>query len=352
MSHILIGKSYILNATIDPKKKTPACGVLFWLVGMVTGAVFASLIAETYKLMATLNGVIAGFLIAFTIGTLESFVFDRIRRNTILPLVLGKTALYSLVIVTAYIFSDAVVFGRETIRYDMEHYLVKTVLFSLGVVFLFVMLLDINRLLGQRALLRLFLGRYHSPVIEDRVFMFLDMASSTSIAEQLGDAAFHRFLNDFFFDATGAILEHGGEIYKYVGDEIIVTWPLDRETGEGACIACFFDVRSEVERLRDRYMARYGLVPSFRAGIHCGPAVVGEMGDFKREVAFLGDVMNTTARIQSECRIRSRDLIISGDLMGVLSGAGAERFRFEALGTIDLRGKSGGMELFSVEPRR
>jgi len=257
---------------------------------------------------------------------------------------------YTLVIVTVYLLSDAAVFGMEAIRYDMEHYLAQTVLFALVAVFIAVMLLDINRLLGQRALLRLFLGRYHSPVIERRVFMFLDLASSTAIAERLGDVAFHRFLNDFFFDATGPILEHGGEIYKYVGDEVIVTWTLDRGLGNGACIACFFGVRGEVERLRDRYMSRYGVVPSFRAGIHCGPTVVGEMGDFKREVAFLGDVVNTTARIQSECRVRSRDLVISADLMRALSGMGADRFRYEALGTIDLRGKGGGMELFAVEP--
>ncbi|MBN1533620.1 MAG: adenylate/guanylate cyclase domain-containing protein [Spirochaetes bacterium] len=330
------------------RKKLFMAVLAFTVGGMAVGAVFSSLIAETYKMKATLNGVIAGFLIAFVIGTLESFVFDRIRRGTILPVVLAKTAAYTLVIVAAYLLADVMVFGVTSLRYDMEHYLVQTLLFSLGAVFLFVMLLNINRLLGQRALLRLFLGRYHTPVIEHRIFMFLDVASSTAIAERLGDVTFHRFLNDFFFDATGAILEYGGEIYKYVGDEVIVTWSLQRGIRDGDCVSCFFAVRREVERLRDRYMARYGIVPSFRAGIHCGPAVVGEMGDFKREVAFLGDVMNTTARIQSECRVRSRDIIISDDLVRALSGGGGDRFRYESMGTIGLRGKSGEMELFSV----
>ncbi|MFP4365353.1 MAG: hypothetical protein ACLFR1_15935 [Spirochaetia bacterium] len=59
--------------------------------------------------------------------------------------------------------------------------------------------------------------------------MFLDLTSSTAIAERIGHVQFLSLLRDFFMDVSEAVIAHGGEIYKYVGDEAIILW--DREKG-------------------------------------------------------------------------------------------------------------------------
>ena len=64
---------------------------------------------------------------------------------------------------------------------------------------------------------------------EARVLMFLDLAGSTSLAESMGELRVQNLLTRFFFDIDDAIVAHGGEVHAYVGDEVIVTWPLDEQ---------------------------------------------------------------------------------------------------------------------------
>jgi adenylate cyclase len=82
---------------------------------------------------------------------------------------------------------------------------------------------QLNRMLGPGTLVNLLLGRYHRPVAEDRIFMFLDLNDSTTIAAALGPLRFHDFKNDFFYDIAEPVLETRGQIYQYVGDEVVVT---------------------------------------------------------------------------------------------------------------------------------
>ena len=70
--------------------------------------------------------------------------------------------------------------------------------------------------------------------------MFLDLAGSTSLAEAMGELRVQNLLTRFFYDIDAAITAHGGEVHAYVGDEVIVTWPLDERMSGGRCIDCFF----------------------------------------------------------------------------------------------------------------
>ena len=85
---------------------------------------------------------------------------------------------------------------------------------------------ELVRLIGGRVLLNVILGRYRHPIREDRVMMFLDLTSSTSLAEALGEVRMQELLTRFFFDIDEPIVAHGGEVHAYVGDEVIVSWPL------------------------------------------------------------------------------------------------------------------------------
>src|SRR5687768_5846816 len=86
------------------------------------------------------------------------------------------------------------------------------------------LLLQINSKFGQGVLGNIIRGKYNTPKEENRIFMFLDLNSSTTIAEKLGNEKYHDLLKEFFADITNPILDNKGEIYQYVGDEVIVAW--------------------------------------------------------------------------------------------------------------------------------
>ncbi|MCO6480502.1 MAG: adenylate/guanylate cyclase domain-containing protein [Phaeodactylibacter sp.] len=132
-------------------------------------------------------------------------------------------------------------------------------------------------------------------------FLFLDIRSSTTIAEQLEEVQYFEFVKDFFQDVTPAILATKGEAYQYVGDEIVVSWPLDKGLRDNNCIHAFFEALRSIRGKVPHYQQKYGVSPSFKVGLHCGTVVTGEIGVIKRDIAHSGDVLNTAARIQSKC---------------------------------------------------
>ncbi|MBK7382791.1 MAG: adenylate/guanylate cyclase domain-containing protein [Flavobacteriales bacterium] len=192
------------------------------------------------------------------------------------------------------------------------------------------------------------IGRYHKPRQELRIFMFLDMRSSTSIAEELGHVRYFKLLNELFTDITDPILYSRGDIYQYVGDEISVSWPLRQGISRQRCIRCFLDIRAKLQRRGPYYKERYGIAPAFKAGFHYGEVTVGEVGLMKKERIFSGDVVNTAARIQDTCNEYGVDNLISKELLDLLQPLG--KLKVRGIGSIALRGKRSTMSLWTLEP--
>jgi class 3 adenylate cyclase len=63
------------------------------------------------------------------------------------------------------------------------------------------------------------------------------------------------------------------------------------------------------------YERDFGFRADFRAGLHCGPVLVGELGFVKKEIALIGDTMNTTQRIQDACREANCRVLVSAALL-------------------------------------
>ena len=159
------------------------------------------------------------------------------------------------------------------------------------------------------------LGRYRHPTREERILMFLDLTGSTTLAETLGEVRMQELLTRFFFDIDEPIVAHGGEVHGYVGDEVIVTWPLPAGVAAASCIDCFFAVADRVAANAKSYQQRFGSVPQFRAALHAGPVVISECGYSHRQIAFFGDTLNVTARLQELCKEIGRPLLVSADLL-------------------------------------
>ena len=189
-------------------------------------------------------------------------------------------------------------------------------------------------------------GRYHKPRQEMRIFMFLDMRSSTTIAEQLGHKRYFKLLNELFTDITDPIVYSRGEIYQYVGDEISVSWPLSKGVARQRCVRCFLDIRKKLKDRAAHYQQRYGIVPTFKAGFHYGKVTTGEVGLVKKERIYSGDVVNTAARIQNSCNAHGVDNLLSEQLLEVLHLPAAYKVR--EIGSIKLRGRKEPINLWTM----
>ena len=208
-------------------------------------------------------------------------------------------------------------------------------------------MLQVNDKFGQGVLVKFLTGKYYKPREEERVFMFLDLKSSTSIAENIENRDFFELLREIYYDITEPIISNLGEIYQYVGDEVVVTWSLEKGLQNNNCINCFFNIKKKLGGKNAHYKERYGIVPSFKAGLHVGKAIVGELGVIKKDIVYSGDVLNTTSRIQGLCNYHGVEILISSALIQRLSFEG--EFVNVPLGEIHLRGKKNTISLNTLK---
>jgi adenylate cyclase len=96
-----------------------------------------------------------------------------------------------------------------------------------------------------------------------------------------------------------------------------------------------------------RSIRDFGRRANFRAALHCGPVVIGELGTVKLEIAFLGDTMNTAARLQQMCRDTGQRVLASSVLVNRLVGL-PPGIAKRSIGSLRLRGKENEIELYAL----
>ena len=205
---------------------------------------------------------------------------------------------------------------------------------------------ELHRKLGRDAIFNIVFGKYHQVKQEDRLFLFIDLNNSTEIAEEMGELEFSHFLQDYYYDISEPIARYFGRVYQYVGDEVVVTWSLKRGVKFDVCVRCFFAIQKQIRRYQDQYLKRYGRVPEFKAALHGGNIVVSEVGKYKSEIAYHGDVLNTTARMLSKCHDLNAEFLISDFIMEKVNMP--KYLKVDSMGSFQLKGKQQEVELYSV----
>ncbi|MEO6540423.1 MAG: adenylate/guanylate cyclase domain-containing protein [Ferruginibacter sp.] len=205
--------------------------------------------------------------------------------------------------------------------------------------------IEINEKYSPGVFIDIISGKYMQPKIENRIVMFIDLKDSTPIAEKLGHVENFKFIRDFIFHVSMAMIEHDGRIYQYVGDEVVVSW-LYKKSNTKKCMASIIEARKNLQKNSDVFRRKYDIVPEFRVGLHMGEVTVGEIGVIKKDLAMSGDTMNTTARIRSACTELNQKFIMSKDFM---DNSDLKEWQGESLGIVDLKGKANGIELFSIK---
>ena len=209
-------------------------------------------------------------------------------------------------------------------------------------------IIQADKTFGHSNLLNFVTGKYHTPVIEDRVFLFIDLKDSTTYAEKLGNIKYSMLIKDCFDDLNTLVKLHRAEIYQYVGDEVVITWPTSKTLNPPYCVDLFFAFKDTLEKRSEYYIDKYGFVPEFKAGANGGNVTATEIGDIKRDIAYHGDVLNTASRIQGACNQFDERYMIESKLFEKLSNFNNYETTF--IGDLHLKGKKDGTDVYALIP--
>ena len=306
-----------------------------------------------------LAGVAGGWLLVFKMNSRyrrKSFAFGFINAGLLFIVTYLALAVVGLFIIDVIYFSfnerfsSALSMSLENVRFNIlsPSFFVNVFLFGF-LVSVTQFMLQVNDKFGPGILWKFITGRYYHPRQEERIFMFLDLRASTTVAEKMDSRKFFGLLKEIYSDITEPILNSRGEIYQYVGDEVVVTWTAEKGLSENNCVQCFFRIGYTLDQRKEYYKRVYDLFPSFKAGLHIGEATVGEIGVIKKDIVYSGDVLNTTSRIQGECNNIGVDILLSADLFNRMRLN--NEYQEMALGDILLKGKEGKTQLYTIKRR-
>ena len=303
---------------------------------------------------------LANFIVGLIVGALEVIYLEkRFSNRTLREKVFYKFLIYlSLLIIIMVIFFPVASYldtGISLLEADawqkLGRFLISvpmlTTLFQLSVRLMVCLIYSaISENLGHHVLLNFLSGKYHRPKKEKRIFMFLDMKNSTTIAEQLGHELYFNLLRDYYEVMSDPIINTSGEVYQYIGDEVVITWESTKGLANHHCIQCFRQIKERMNDNADAFKEKYGLAPDFKAGLHIGEVTTGEIGALKKEIFYTGDVLNTTARVQGLCNDFNTDLILTYDLLNRLDNP--NQWKAEYIGELPLKGKSQAVKLYKM----
>ena len=206
----------------------------------------------------------------------------------------------------------------------------------------------VDQKLGPGNLWKLMIGEFSQPKEMERIFMFADLKNSTKLAEQLGHLKYSELIQDCFHDVS-VVQQYGAEVFQYVGDEVVLVWKLPNGFTSFNCIEAYFAFMARINKKSAYYKAKYGVIPFFKAGIHCGKIVLAEVGDIKREIAYHGDTINTASRIQDQCSVFNESLIVSETLINSFDlNLVKSKYKIHRLGSVSLPGKGQEVTILSL----
>lgn len=319
-------------------------------VGFIAGIVFNVALGHIAPIPLAV-GAAYGSVISAVLGSIELFVLEGwlriwlgglsfsarlMVRSTVYVAII---ALIQLLHLGEHIVGVAPDMSSRTFWFSLIYSAVLSVIMNL--------LLGIVNIIGPRAFLNFFIGRYHAPVEENRFVLFVDIAGSTGLAERLGGIGIHRFLDHTFRLLTASVVDYRGEVLNYIGDEVIVTWSERGGAVDCRPLRCFMAMRDELARASSQMEREFGAVPLIRGSLHFGPVIVGEIGDVKRAIVFNGDVMNTAARLEELSRGVEGGFLASRAAMQRFNSV--PPFAVRDLGCLPIRGRLDGIDVVGID---
>lgn len=315
---------------------------------VIYNAVYSNLLIR--ELIIFMMSALIGYVLVFVIR-------DKFRQKSMWKILLIKSfilisaaVLMTFIIYLTYaIFSSKVEFSNALSSYwnaaVHSYFVLQKLPHWLFLLIITQILIEVHDKYAPGVFADILLGKYLIPKVEKRIVMFIDLKDSTPIAEKLGNIQYFKFIREFIYQVSNALIDHGGIIYQYVGDEVVVSWRFSPENTK-KCMAALIQVRKNLHKQSDYFRRQFDIVPEFRVGIHVGEVTVGEIGVIKKDLAMSGDTMNTTARIRTACSELNQKFIVSKDFVDELD---LKDWQSENLGEVELKGKNHSIELFALK---
>ncbi len=190
------------------------------------------------------------------------------------------------------------------------------------------------------------------------VIWFSDLRGSTRLADRMPREAFLDLLNDYFECIAGAVLDHGGEVLRFIGDAALAIFPIgvmeiDPQTDLRDCPAHVRACETAIQAARDAVQriaavnaerrARGDRLIKFGIGLHIGEVLYGNIGTPQRlEFSVIGAAANEAARIENMTKMLGRPVLISATVAQIA------RQPLVDLGSHVLRGVSNAQHLFTL----
>ena len=199
----------------------------------------------------------------------------------------------------------------------------------------------VNELLKNRDALEL------GGKMTDIACLFVDIRGFTPMSELMTPPEVVQILNRYLDLTSRCIMQNGGTLDKFVGDATMAIFnaPLPQDDYIYQAVKTAMDMVEGSKALSEELLEQYGRTVSFGIGVHCGQAVVGNIGaEIRMDYTAIGDTVNTAARLESNAP--GGQILISRAVADALEG----RIRVTSLGdTIKLKGKSAGFEILRVD---
>jgi adenylate cyclase len=182
------------------------------------------------------------------------------------------------------------------------------------------------------------------------VILVADLRGFTAIADRSERDVLVEMLNDYLDCQVPAIVEHGGQVLKFLGDGLLATFPLAGRAPEAVCDAAL-DAASEVIRcVRDLGEERAGSgkpVMGLDIALHLGDVFYGNVGSADRlDFTVIGPAVNEASRIEVLCEQHDRNLLISETFARAATNSAD---RLISIGRYGLRGVRGAQSIYTLD---
>ncbi len=175
-----------------------------------------------------------------------------------------------------------------------------------------------------------------------------DLRDSTSLAAALSREDYLALLNRYFDIVAGAVLDHGGEVLKFIGDSVLAIFAIDDadEKEPEACaqaLAAAQAASAQFEAVNKERAADGAPLVDFGIALHRGDLTYGNVGTTKRlDFTVIGSAINEASRIESLTKSLGCQILISSAFGESVPDA------MISLGHHSLRGVTGEHEIFGL----
>ena len=181
---------------------------------------------------------------------------------------------------------------------------------------------------------------------KDIAVLFVDLRGFTTLSESLEPEQVVDILNSYLSLVANAVAKNGGTLDKFIGDAAMAVFnsPADIEDYVFRAICTAWDIRDSASGLDQKYKEKYGKLVTFGIGVHCGEAVIGNIGCASRmDYTAIGDTVNTASRLEGIAA--SGQILISSEVRERIK----DRIKTVFTGEISLKGKKEKVSVYEVK---